>query len=206
MDPIDQVFDLKLPRLPDLQLTREGVAAFASAAGALHGYAVELAMEIKTLTPGQLRQVGERAVARLKDLGGLSREEAEALSGLVAAIDDPDLDHSEEVLRATLAKVAKSGPVATMLLAIARDSMARDRKRAGSHRHLHSLPRIILGWGVDVVAGVVAGVAAGSAAAAAAAAAGVTAPAAPAVGVVTAVVVGTIAASAASAAVLIATS
>ena len=87
-------------------MTREGVAAFAVSAGALHGYAVELAMEIITLTPGQLRQAGERAVARLKDQGGLSREEAEALCGLMAAIDDPDLDHNEEVLRATLAKVA----------------------------------------------------------------------------------------------------
>ena len=86
---------LQLPRLPDLQLTREGVVAFAAAAGGLHGYAVELALEIKTLTPGQLHQAGERAVARLKDQGGLSRQEAEALSGLMAAIEDPDLDHNE---------------------------------------------------------------------------------------------------------------
>ncbi len=192
MDPIDQVFELKLSLVPDLRVTREGVAAFAGAAGALHGYAVELAMEIKSFTPGQLRQAGERAVARLKDQGGLSQEEAEALSGLVATIDDSDLDHSEEVLRATSAKVAKWGPVATMLLAIARESMARDRKRAESHRHLRNW----LAWGGDVVAGGVAGGAAGAGAAA------VSGPLAPVTGIAAALVVGTIAAAAASAAIL----
>ncbi len=163
MDPIEEVFELKLPPLPDLQMTREGVAAFAGAAEALHGYGVELAMKIKTLTPDQLRQAGERAVARLKDQGGLSQQEAEALRGLMMAIDDPNLDHNEAVLGTTSAKLAKCGPAAAMLLAIARDSMARDPKRADSHRHERSLVRSIFAWGADTVAGGVAGGAAGAA-------------------------------------------
>ena len=190
MDPIDQVFDLKLPLVPALQVTRKGAAAFAGAAGALHGYAVELAMEIVTLTPPQLRQAGERAVARLKDQGGLSQQEAEALSGLMAAIDDPDLDHNEEALRAASAKLAKCGPVAAMLLSIARDSMARDRKHASSRRHTRSL-RSLLAWGGDVAAAAIGGGAAG-------ALASPTGPGA----IVAAAVVGTIAATAASAAIL----
>jgi hypothetical protein len=192
MDPVDQVFELKLPPLPELQMTREGVAAFAAAAGGLHGYGVELALKIMTLTPSQLRQAGERAVARLKDQGGLSQEEAEALRGLMAAIDDPDLDHNEEVLRVTSARLAKCAPVATMLLAIARDSMARDRKRAGSHRQERSLVRSIFAWTADVVAAGVGGGAAGALAS----------PTGPAGAIAAAAVVGTIAATAASAAVL----
>ena len=148
---------LQLPRLSDLQLTREGVVAFAAAAGGLHGYAVELALEMKTSTPGQLHQAGERAVARLKDQGGLSQEEAEALSGLMAAIEDPNLDHNEKVLAAISAKAVKWGPVATMLLAIARDSMARDRKRADLHPHPRSRLRSFLAWGGDVVGAGVGG-------------------------------------------------
>jgi hypothetical protein len=191
MDPVDQVFELKLPPLPELQMTGEGVVAFADAAGGLHGYGVELALKIMALTPSELRQTGERAVARLKDQGGLSQDEAEALRGLMAAIDDPDLDHNEEVLRAISAKLAKCSPVAAMLLAIARDSMARDRKRADSHRQERSLVRSIFAWSADVVAAGVGGGAAGA----------LTAPTGPGA-IAAAFVVGTIAATAASAAVL----
>jgi hypothetical protein len=191
IDPVDQLFELKPPPIPEMQTTREGVAAFAAAAGDLHGYAIELALKIMTLTPSQLRQAGERAVARLKDQGGLSQGEAEALRGLMAAIDDPDLDRNEEVLRATSAKLAKCGPVAAMLLAIARDSMARDRKRARSHRQERSLVRSIFAWSADVVAGGLAGGGAG-------AALSWTGPG----GIAAGVAVGTIAATAASGAVL----
>ena len=134
--------------------------------------------------------LGERAIARLKDQGGLSREEAEALCGLVAAIDDPDLDHNEEVLGATSAKLAKCGPVTAMLLSIARDSMARDRKRASSHRQKRSL-RSFGARCADVAAAAVGGAAAGAVASPTGLGA-----------IVAAAVVGSMAAAAASGAVL----
>ena len=61
------------------------------------------------------------------------------------------------MLAAISAKAVKWGPVATMLLAIARNSMARDRKRADLHPHPRSRLRSFLAWGGDVVGGGVGG-------------------------------------------------